>query len=227
MMRLLRAEMARLLTRRFTLLALLGLAAGIALFQVAVFVAASPPNPAEVAENQARFEYALAEWREDHDEYVQRCVDQGGTPQVCAANWPQPEAEDYGLEATAFDEIGEVAALLAVLMAALVLFVLAASFIGAEFSTGAIANWLSFVPRRGAVFAAKLVAIVLFTVAVSALASALAFAGLATWWGWVWGGTGVAAAAAVAMSLRNLHLAWAAHRTLGIRTIALPARRGK
>ena len=65
------------------------------------------------------------------------------------------------------------------------------------------------------------------TVAVSALVSSLAFAGLATWWGSAWGGTGVAAAAAVAMSVRNLHLAWAAHRTLGIRTIALPARRGK
>ncbi|WP_448624316.1 lipopolysaccharide biosynthesis protein [Geodermatophilus sp. URMC 64] len=65
------------------------------------------------------------------------------------------------------------------------------------------------------------------TVAVSALAAALAFAGLATWWGSVWGGTGVAAAAAVAMSARNLYLARAAHRTLGIRTIALPARRGQ
>jgi hypothetical protein len=64
-------------------------------------------------------------------------------------------------------------------------------------------------------------------VAVSALVSSLTFAVLATWWGWAWGGTGVAAAAAVAMSLRNLHLALAAHRTLGIRTIALPARRGK
>jgi O-antigen/teichoic acid export membrane protein len=64
-------------------------------------------------------------------------------------------------------------------------------------------------------------------VALSALVSSLAFAGLATWWGGAWGGTGVAAAAAVAMSVRNLHLAWAAQRTLGIRTIALPARRGK
>jgi O-antigen/teichoic acid export membrane protein len=63
-------------------------------------------------------------------------------------------------------------------------------------------------------------------VAVSALVSSLAFGGLAIWWGWAWGGTGVAAAAAVAMSMRNLHLARAAHRTLGIRTIALPARRG-
>jgi O-antigen/teichoic acid export membrane protein len=65
------------------------------------------------------------------------------------------------------------------------------------------------------------------TVAVSSLLSSLAFAALATWWGGAWGGTGVAAAAAVAMSVRNLHLARAAHRTLGIRTIALPARRGK
>jgi len=64
-------------------------------------------------------------------------------------------------------------------------------------------------------------------VAVSALVSSVTFAGLATWWGGAWGGTGVAAAAAVAMSLRNLHLARAAHRTLGIRTIAFPARRGK
>jgi O-antigen/teichoic acid export membrane protein len=65
------------------------------------------------------------------------------------------------------------------------------------------------------------------TVAVSSLVCALAFAGLAVWWGSVWGGTGVAAGAAVAMSLRNLTLASAAHRMLGIRTIALPRRKGQ
>ncbi|WP_236827225.1 MULTISPECIES: lipopolysaccharide biosynthesis protein [unclassified Blastococcus] len=59
-------------------------------------------------------------------------------------------------------------------------------------------------------------------VALSALAAALAFAGLATWWGGAWGATGVAAAAAVAMSARNLHLARAAHRVLGVRTTARP-----
>lgn len=63
-------------------------------------------------------------------------------------------------------------------------------------------------------------------VALSALVSSVAFAGLAAWWGATWGGNGVAAAAAVGMAGRNLFLAWAAHRTLGIRTIALPARRG-
>jgi Polysaccharide biosynthesis C-terminal domain len=64
------------------------------------------------------------------------------------------------------------------------------------------------------------------TVALSALVSSLAFFGLAAWWGASWGATGVATAAAVAMSGRNLHLAWVADRRLGIRTIALPARKG-
>lgn len=61
-------------------------------------------------------------------------------------------------------------------------------------------------------------------VAVSALGAALGFAGLAVWWGALGGGTGVAAAAAVAMAGRNLLLARAARATLGIRTVALPAR---
>jgi O-antigen/teichoic acid export membrane protein len=63
-------------------------------------------------------------------------------------------------------------------------------------------------------------------VAVSALLAALAFAGLAVWWGGTWGGTGVASAAAVAMGARNLALARIAQQKLGIRTIALPTRRG-
>jgi O-antigen/teichoic acid export membrane protein len=63
------------------------------------------------------------------------------------------------------------------------------------------------------------------TVAASALVASAAFFALAAWWGTAWGATGVAAAAAVAMSARNAHLARAARRTLGITTIAVPARR--
>jgi O-antigen/teichoic acid export membrane protein len=62
-------------------------------------------------------------------------------------------------------------------------------------------------------------------VAASALASSAAFVALALWWAGAWGATGVAAAAAVAMAGRNLYLARAAALALGIRTIALPARR--
>jgi O-antigen/teichoic acid export membrane protein len=63
------------------------------------------------------------------------------------------------------------------------------------------------------------------TVAVSALVASAAFFALSAWWGTVWGATGVAAAAAVAMGARNAHLAYEVRRTLGVTTIAVPARR--
>jgi O-antigen/teichoic acid export membrane protein len=65
------------------------------------------------------------------------------------------------------------------------------------------------------------------TVAIAAVVSTVAFAGLAAWWGSAWGATGVAAAAAVAMTARNLPLARAAHRKLGIRSSAAPSPREK
>ena len=43
------------------------------------------------------------------------------------------------------------------------------SFIGAEFSSGSIANWLSFIPRRGPVYASKLITVVGFSAVLSAV----------------------------------------------------------
>src|SRR5215217_2023772 len=57
------------------------------------------------------------------------------------------------LRATTFNEIAQIGLLLAIYLSGLAMFLVAASFIGAEFTTGAIANWLSFVPRRVPVFA--------------------------------------------------------------------------
>ena len=57
------------------------------------------------------------------------------------------------------------------------------------------------------------------TVAASAVVSSLTFLVLAAWLASWAGGAGVAAAAAVAMSGRNLHLARAARRSLGITTL--------
>ena len=58
-------------------------------------------------------------------------------------------------------------------LVALTALMVAGSFIGAEYSTGSIANWLSFIPRRGRVFASKLVTIVAFSALASAAAAAL------------------------------------------------------
>ena len=54
-----------------------------------------------------------------------------------------------------------------------------ASFVAAEFSTGAIGNWLTFAPRRGRVLASKLVATVLGFVPTAVVAVAVLVAG--TW----------------------------------------------
>jgi ABC-2 type transport system permease protein len=58
-------------------------------------------------------------------------------------------------------------------MAMLAGYLLAASSIGAEYSTGSLGNWLTFVPRREKVYAAKVVALGLGTAGLGALTGAL------------------------------------------------------
>jgi ABC-2 type transport system permease protein len=65
---------------------------------------------------------------------------------------------------------------LAMYLAGLVTYLVAGGYIGAEYSTGSIANWLTFIPRRGRVFTAKLVVVVAFAALTSALASAFVLA---------------------------------------------------
>ena len=59
-------------------------------------------------------------------------------------------------------------------LVALTALMVAGSFIGAEYSSGSIANWLSFIPRRGRVFASKLVTVAAFSALLSAVATGLA-----------------------------------------------------
>jgi O-antigen/teichoic acid export membrane protein len=64
------------------------------------------------------------------------------------------------------------------------------------------------------------------TVAISALVAALGFLAGSALLAPIWGANGVATMASLAMSGRNLHLARAAHRSLGLRTTAVPCRKG-
>ena len=61
----------------------------------------------------------------------------------------------------------------AIYLVALTALMVAGSFIGAEYSTGSIANWLTFIPRRGQVFTSKLLTVVAFSALASAAAAAL------------------------------------------------------
>jgi ABC-2 type transport system permease protein len=174
MTRLIGAEINRLRSRRFTIITLLAVLMILSIFQLQVNADVKPPSAAEVSANQAQYERDLQEWEQHHEEWEQQCVDAGQPKEQCAA--VAPTKENYGLQAVPFSVIAQIGSLLAIYLTGLAMFLVAASFIGAEFTTGAIANWLSFVPRRIPVFASKLITVATFALLVSGLASAFVVA---------------------------------------------------
>ena len=65
---------------------------------------------------------------------------------------------------------------ISIYLVAMTALMIGGSFIGAEFSSGSIANWLSFIPRREQVYASKLITIAAFSALVSAVATAVTIA---------------------------------------------------
>lgn len=171
---LLLAELNRLRSRRFTWVAVAAVALVIGLMQIAVFVSIKPLTPSELASGQAQYQAAKQDYevhQDDYQEEQKQCVAQGGQPDECTF---EPKPEDFASRHIApFDEITGIAVAVAVFVSALVLLFLGASFIGAEYSSGALANWLSFLPERSKVLAAKLLALALASAVVTAAAAAL------------------------------------------------------
>ena len=171
MIRLIGAELNRLLSRRLALVLTLAVIAVVALFQLAVADAVTPPSPAEVAEARAGYEQYHQEWQQNHETWEQECVDEGGTAAECQQ--PEPTEADFGLAPISFGDIAGIGVGFAVVVAMLASYLLAASFIGAEYSTGALGNWLTFVPRREKVYAAKIIALAIGSAALGAVAGLL------------------------------------------------------
>jgi ABC-2 type transport system permease protein len=161
MIRLIGAELRRLLARRMTLVTGIVLVVAIGLFQLAVNAEASPPSPDQVAQQQRYYQQAHDEWASDHDAAVADCIAQGQSRPDCESDFAEPTPADFSLTATPFDQIGQVAMLLSAFLAMLAAYLVGSSFIGAEYSTGSLANWLTFVPERLKVYGSKLIAVVL------------------------------------------------------------------
>ena len=174
MSRALRAEIRRLLARRLTLIALLGVLALIALFQVQVNQLVTPPSAQEVAEAQADYEEYRKDWEANHEEWEAECRASGGTEQDCADDKPLPQ--DWGVAALPYDEAASTAVTFGAYLAGLVVFVVTASFIGAEVTTGSLANWLTFVPSRRRVLVSKLLVASGFSLLVGLAVGALTVA---------------------------------------------------
>ncbi len=170
----LRAEARRLLSRRLTVVALLVLFGMVALFQLEVNSQITPPSAAEVAQTQAEYDQYQRDWEANHETWEAECLDSGGAPDECAV--PPPEPADWGLGPTSFREVVSGAVSFAVYLTGLVLFVALASFIGAEATTGSLANWLTFIPDRRIVLTSKLAVAAVFAVLVGVAATGLTVA---------------------------------------------------
>lgn len=171
MIRLIGAEFNRLLSRRLTLILTLAVIAVVGLFQLAVAESVSPPSPEQVAAARQGFEQDHKMWEESHEEWEQQCLDQGGSESDCVI--AEPTEQDYGLAPTRFGDIAGVGVSVSVVVAMLAGYLLAASSIGAEYSTGSLGNWLTFVPRREKVYAAKVAALALGSAALGVVAVGL------------------------------------------------------
>jgi ABC-2 type transport system permease protein len=163
--RLLEAETVRLLSRRFTLIATVIVLLGLCGFQLAVNEQLQPPTAAEQAAAQRSYEQARQDWASNE----QSCTDSGAPPDC---RYPEPQLSDYNF-VRPWNEVTQESLQVAIYLVALAGLMVAGSFIGAEFSTGSIANWLTFIPRRGQVFTAKLVTVVAFSALASAAAAGL------------------------------------------------------
>jgi ABC-2 type transport system permease protein len=160
MTRLLGAEAIRLLSRRFTLITAVVVLLGLCAFQLAVNAQLRPPTAAEQASAQQQYQEARQFWESNE----RNCAEAGNPP---GCSYPEPQVSDYSL-VQPFDLVVSQSMQVSIYLVALAALMVAGSFIGAEYSTGSIANWLTFIPRRGQVFASKLLTVVGF----SALASA-------------------------------------------------------
>ena len=170
---LLRAELLRIRSRRLTWVALGLVLLVMALSQLAVASSMRPVTASELAQAQVPYEEAVRDYDQNHQRYEQECRDSGLSAEDCA--YPPPRLEDYvARSVSTFAEAGETVVVVTVSFAGLALLLLGASVTGAELASGALANWLTFVPERSRVFAAKLLALILVAAVSTAVVSGVA-----------------------------------------------------
>ncbi len=196
MITLVLSEVSRLVGRRVALAALLLALSVTAIGVVGGGIEMQPMSPAEVAEANRDYQRDLNDWRAEGSDSAEECVDDPDT--YCA-----PSRDAYFWEPLTPREAVEAATETAAWLIGVVAFLLAASSIGAEFASGSIGTWLTFVPRRGAVFASKLIALVVPVTLISAICLGTLILGIATI-AWLSGIDTIGMGAAVVASGRAL-----------------------
>jgi ABC-2 type transport system permease protein len=178
-----RAETRRLTKRRFTRWLLIGALVVLAAVAVGVALSNQKVGPAQITQAQADAEANFQENVRYAEQERQRCEQVKGTPE--AANYPPdcaemftPTREEYDyrnyMPAT-FDfrqNFGDMVITFAAILA-LTGFVVGASFVGAEWSSGGMMNLLLWRPQRLKVLSTKLAALLAGMAVVTVVAAAI------------------------------------------------------
>ncbi len=187
------AETRRLTKRRFTKLFVLGVALILIAVAIAMFFSNQKLGADQIASAQAQatadYQRAVEQSQKDTvdcqaaqgtsraDQYPPGCTDMyTPTPEDFQAQWYMPATFDFRENFPAM--VTTLAALLA-----LVGFIVGASFVGAEWSSGGMMNLLLWRPQRLLVLGTKLAALLVFFTALTVVFSALwtaAFVGVAS-----------------------------------------------
>ena len=126
MTRLVAAEIARLLSRRFTAIALIVLLLGLGAYQLVVNDSLSPATGEQLAAAQRAYEQSHQDWVDNHEKYEGDCRNTGGTPEECII--PEPTLADFSADPTPFKEAARTALEVSTVFVALAAFMIAASF---------------------------------------------------------------------------------------------------
>ena len=188
-MSLYKAESRRLVKRRFTKWLVIGSLVVLAAIAVGVFLTNQKVGPAQVATAQAKADREFQQVTRQAAQEQQQCQAAQGTSN--AGNYPPDCAQMYTPTREDFDyhnympstfEFRKTYKVMVTTLAAifaLMAFVIGASFVGAEWSSGGMMNLLLWRPQRLKVLGTKLAALLVGLAALTTVA-------LAAWTGFFW-----------------------------------------
>jgi ABC-2 type transport system permease protein len=164
MIRLTKVELRRLYSRRLTFIAVLGALAITGLMLFGTYQQAKPLSGPELTQARAQFDLARKDFEANGKQQAQDCLkDQANAQQTdpkadFGCSQSGPTLENFVKPQAKFTEVIPGVLLGGSYLLAFVGLVVGAGFVAAEFSSGSIANWLTFEPRRMRVYASKLAA---------------------------------------------------------------------
>lgn len=178
--RLARVEVRRYLARAGVRWLVIGMVAAVLVTGFAAWRSSRPPTEGDLAQAQATYELQKTNWEQFGAQLVADCRNtqeqarQRDPNADLACDQMAPTVEQFLPHRATFADaaqgwLSQVATFLLLLS-----LIVGATFVAAEFSTGAMSTWLTFEPRRGHVFGSKAVVVTLMTGIAALVVSGLA-----------------------------------------------------